>query len=139
MKKQESDPRCAAPSPRLKAGREKGKKMALGNVAPYLMREEQLAAALEQAQKNLAELQQEESNRLKWPRELRLAMKLHDNLCQSRDCDFHYQFDKDGIRETSGIAAEPTQYRRMADLLMHYCEAYKCPLDELLNIFNLKK
>lgn len=110
-----------------------------GIVAPYLMRDEQLSSALADARQKLSALQQEESNRLKWPPEMRLTMRLHDNLCQSRDCDFNYQFEKDGVRQMVGIAAEPPQYRQMASQIHQYCEKYACPIYELLNIINLRK
>lgn len=110
----------------------------LGYVAPYLMRQDALDSALKDARTKLSELEYEQRNREKWSPEQKLSIKLHDALCQSRDCDFYYQFGKDGIQSTAGSCVEPVLYRGMAAKLMRFVEKHATSTEELIDIFRLR-
>lgn len=105
----------------------------LGYVAPYLMRDDRLDEALKEARSKVAELEQERRNREQWPKEMQLAIRLHDHFCRSRDCDFNYQFGKDGLQGSSNLA-EPREYMAMAARVTAFCEAHHCKPEDFIQV-----
>ena len=100
----------------------------------WCMPDSTLMKELAKARERVRALEDEQNKRNARPHEIALAIRLHTQLCNHRECDFGYQNWNEPVMSN---LAEPGQYLEMAKLLM--CHFEPQIIEKLLQIVNLRK